>query len=336
MPTTIYKRLNDREFIYSRNDLRKIAYWTHEKYIAENEGKDPDRVDQKEDDNVFSVFEYPDEWIEKIDGITDWYFNKKRKVGEMHLKREQRARSAKAARLKRTENGEKPQQQGNNQRQQRSNNTGGYNRNNGGYNRGNNQHNSGNNQQRKFVKRGPNNNNNNNGYNRNNNQQNGGNNYGNRPQQNNNRPKPNYQNNGQNQNRQFKPKDNFNSRGGNNNYQHNPNNQQFKPKFQNNNRFNNNYQNGQTGNSMQPERKTYNNFENDYSMSSQSFNPAMNRSRGSYYDNPNSNKFTQKVELYQNPNNEDNDSEQPKRRKRIAKALFVAAPQIDNGNETEE
>lgn len=47
MPTTIYKRLNDREFIYSRNDLRKIAYWTHEKYIAENEGKDPDRVDQK-------------------------------------------------------------------------------------------------------------------------------------------------------------------------------------------------------------------------------------------------------------------------------------------------
>ena len=104
MPTTIYSRLNDREFVYSRNDLRKIAYWTHEKYVKEFE-QDPDKIEQDEEGRIFQVFAYPDEWAEIIDEITDWYFKKKRKIGDNHIKREERAKEIKAQREKRIAEG---------------------------------------------------------------------------------------------------------------------------------------------------------------------------------------------------------------------------------------
>lgn len=266
MPATIYSRLNDRDFVYSRNDLRKIAYWTHEKYLAAT-GKDPEKVEQDEEGKVFQVFIYPDEWIEKIDEVTDWYFKKKRRIGEQHIKREQKAKAAKEARERRQaeknnpnkkKDGKgKPNQKGKNQ------------------------------QNRNFQKN---------------------------------------KNQNQNQNQQNRFKNNNNNRN-QQNRQQNPNqrnqqNRQQKPGFNKpyNNRYNN--QNRQQyNNNSERAAGGFSSYESD--MGADYRNAA--EAKSSYVGVNNEQKFSHKVEL-------DNSSDTTKR-KRIAKALFIAAPPIDDDND---
>lgn len=100
MPNTIYKRLKEREIEFSRNDLRKIAFWVHEEYVKEY-GKDPDKIEQEEEGGaVFSVFYYPDEWIEVIDRVADWFYRKKTKKAVAHENREKNQKNVKDSKSK--------------------------------------------------------------------------------------------------------------------------------------------------------------------------------------------------------------------------------------------
>lgn len=254
MPATIYSRLNDRDFVYSRNDLRKIAYWIHEKYLEEN-GKDPDKIEQIEEDRVFQVFVYPDEWIERIDNITDWYFKKKRKIGEQHIKRELKAKAAKEAKEKNLAAKEELKSQKKNK---------------GNFNRNSNN---------KNFKRTNNNTNNNRNSNRTNNQ---------------------------NKYRTNKPNSN-------NKYNQNPNNPNSKNRFQGKPNFQNkNYQN-------KGEQSSFSTFGSDLG------NDFRNHSgsKSSYIGSGTENRFNQKVEI------ESSSNDSNKKRKRIAKALYVAAPSVE-------
>ncbi len=262
MPTTIYTRLNDRDFVYSRNDLRKIAYWTHEKYLEAN-GKDPDKIEQEEEDKVFMVFVYPDEWIETIDQVTDWYFKKKRKIGEKHIKRELKAKEAKQAREKKLAEKEEAKQAKKN-----FNNKNKLNRNNN------------------FNK-----------------------NKGDKPF---NKNQKNYKGNNQTQN-------NFNKNRNNNNRTNNQN-SNYKPNHHSSNyknRFTNNNPN-QNVNSRQ-EKSSFSTFESDLGNDFKNTAGA----KSTYLDTNNENKFNQKVEI------EISNPENSKKRKRIAKALYVAAPNTE-------
>lgn len=272
MPATIYSRLNDRDFVYSRNDLRKIAYWTHEKYL-EAYGKDPDKIEQEEDDQTFQVFVYPDEWIETIDEVTDWYFKKKRKIGEQHIKRELKAKAMKEAREKHAadlkENANKPKGKGNPNPNQKGKG---------------------------------------------------------RPNQNQGNRNPNQKNKGNNPNpnnrfqKSAKPNPNQKS---NPNQKNNPN-QKAKPSYNKNysNRFGTPNQNQGVRRNDNNDRISFNSYNNDVGAD---YNNS--GSKSSYVGVSSEHKFSHKVEL-------DKNSDDGKKRKRIAKALYVAAPIIeDNDNE---
>lgn len=312
MPTTIYKRLNDREFIYSRNDLRKIAYWVHENYIKENDGNDPDKIEQVEEDKTFSVFNYPDEWIEIIDNITDWYFKKKRRTGEQHIRREQRAKEAKLAREKNPDAVQDRDQKDKHGNKRYPNDK----------NRGN------------FSKKP--------GQKFGNSQQQGG-----YKKPSGSRQKPNGQPG--NQPKSGYSKQNTGSAGNNTGrpYKSN-NNNNFKTRNNWQDRNNHGQNRGFTprpprDNDAPQERRTYSGYDsdergNDAPMGNYANKYRNSAPRTSYYDNPNERRFSQKVEL---DTPEGNSPDAPKKRKRIAKALFVAAPEPqknenrENDNATE-
>ena len=297
MPTTIYSRLNDREFVYSRNDLRKIAYWTHEKYVKEFE-QDPDKIEQDEEGRIFQVFAYPDEWAEIIDEITDWYFKKKRKIGDNHIKREERAKEIKAQREKRIAEGKferalpeignekyaprKPKGQAK------------------GKPNPNNSKGKGPFKPKQDPKK--------------------------KPGASNSNPKP-YSKQGTGQsNNANRPKQQ--GQGGGRSYSQN----RYSNNQNNNSRNYNSNPNVQT----RQDRSTFNSFESDIN-SEYNYNKGFAAKyksgptpRASYYETPSETKFTKKVEI---DLGNSTSADGTKKRKRIAKALFVAAPEPNDSKE---
>lgn len=301
MPTTIYSRLNDREFVYSRNDLRKIAYWTHEKYVKEFD-QDPEKTEQDEEGRLFQVFTYPDEWTEIIDEITDWYFKKKRKIGDNHIKREERAKEIKAQREKRIAEGkfERALPEIGNEKYSPRKPKGQTNGKQGSQGKPGQSNSKGNGQFK--PKYDP-------------------------------KKKPSGPNNS-------KPYSKPGSNNQNNNNPGRPKQQGAKPYSQNRygSNQNNNNRNYNSNPNAQPrqERSTFNSFESDIN-SEYSYNKGFSAKyksgptpRASYYEAPSESKFTKKVELdLGNTSSADG----TKKRKRIAKALFVAAPEPNDSKE---
>lgn len=83
MPATVYERVCLKKNDFSRKDLRRIANWINSIYKKDNES-DPPKVEQKEGEQTFLVYSYPDELIPVMDSVVDKFFKNKDHVADKH------------------------------------------------------------------------------------------------------------------------------------------------------------------------------------------------------------------------------------------------------------
>ncbi|MDR0927937.1 MAG: hypothetical protein LBO69_09290 [Ignavibacteria bacterium] len=86
-PNTIYNALVESNIEFSRKDLRKISNAVHEKFVKRyGEDKEPEKVQQKENETTYNVFVYPNEMRREIKNIVQWFFQVKDKRSEKHIR----------------------------------------------------------------------------------------------------------------------------------------------------------------------------------------------------------------------------------------------------------
>lgn len=85
MPATVYQRLCLKKDSFSRKDLRRIANWINAIYRRKFTEELP-KVEQKEGDRTFMVYQYPDEMIPIMDKIIDRFYKNKELIAKKHQK----------------------------------------------------------------------------------------------------------------------------------------------------------------------------------------------------------------------------------------------------------
>lgn len=80
---TVYQLLVEKQEQFSRKDLRSIANWINSRYKKDNPDN-PDKIEQVEGDKTFMVFNYPDDWVEDMAKVIDWFFKNKSKRMTSH------------------------------------------------------------------------------------------------------------------------------------------------------------------------------------------------------------------------------------------------------------
>ncbi len=87
MPNTVYNCLIQSKMKFSKKDLRKISNAINSHYKGKfGEEMEPEKVVQKENESIFTVYCYPEEMREEMGKIVVWFFQMKKSRAKKHSK----------------------------------------------------------------------------------------------------------------------------------------------------------------------------------------------------------------------------------------------------------
>lgn len=88
LPNTVYNCLNGKNQIFSKKDLRKISNAINMHYKKKfGETAEPEKIEQKEGEQTFSVYCYPDDMRMEMENIIDWFFRIKKNREKQHVQK---------------------------------------------------------------------------------------------------------------------------------------------------------------------------------------------------------------------------------------------------------
>ncbi len=99
MPKTVYQRLRERKTEYGKKDIYTLGMWMNTRF-NQMFGRSTEMIEQREGEKTYTVYAYPDEWVEEMDKVIGKYFANKKKRKREHEKRLKEAQERKAKKLR--------------------------------------------------------------------------------------------------------------------------------------------------------------------------------------------------------------------------------------------